>query len=815
LVDLRELKDYRGVDSNGNTEANEVVRYTSPLLHAARYHLASGQQARAENAFAKVLETRRQGLDESDPDLMVAMHNLAVVHIARGELVQAHRELEDLLAAEEQYLRQDDTLILTTRALLAHLLHKLHQPARAREQWQRVLDVRLRRFGEARSSVLQVRYELALACRAVQDDEAAETQFREILSIVRNESRPEDDLSLRARHDLAALLVKRGSLKEAEELLASVLEWRTHLLGKDHPDVLPVKCELDGVRFRLGADDPGSDGDRSAQETPRSGERANRLAKKAAQILVQGAAEARQVLQELLKAKMERDPAWRHFITEQSTTGIRDKTRKWVELALADKLDEDPGLMRSVAEALPSAIAPSEQITPPESVGPAAQDRAELAPPDVAERPRAARKAALRGHVLVMATEWSSIHGGLSTFNRNLCRALAASGCVVICVVPEATDREQADAQADGVRLVSCDQLPGKPPLDRLLRRPQLPDGFRPDAVIGHGRVTGPAALSQVTDHFTTARLIHFLHVAPDEIEVFKADRERGHSESGERRTTVELDLARGADHAVAVGPRLHERYLTDLHTQKRPLRFDPGFDGGSDAIPTPPPGRPWKVLVSGRLEDAHLKGLDLAAKALGLTIRENHAELPTLELVARGAPEEEADQLAARLREWADAPSLNVVVRRYSADQEKLAMDLRQASLVLLPSRAEGFGLVGLEAIVAGIPVLVSSSSGLGNLLTEACGEEARRYVVRMTRDEAVDQDEWARKIGYMLFDREAAFSRAVALRDQLSGEGRTWANATRKLLKELHLDLRSDQVDLRESPAPAAPPPTTTSKR
>jgi hypothetical protein len=333
--------------------------------------------------------------------------------------------------------------------------------------------------------------------------------------------------------------------------------------------------------------------------------------------------------------------------------------------------------------------------------------------------------------------------------------------------------------------------------------------------VIGHGRVTGPAALNQVTDHFTTAKLIHFLHVAPDEIEVFKADRGRGHSEFSERRTTVELELARRADHAVAVGPRLHERYLTDLHTQS--VRSGSTQDLTAARVPSPRLRRagPGRFSSPGGWRMPDLKGLDLAAKALGPAVRENHAELPTLEPVARGAPEEEADQLAARLREWADAPPLNVVVRRYSVNQEKLAMDLRQASLVLLPVPRRGIRSGRLGGQAAGIPVLVSSNSGLGSLLTEACGEEARRYVVRMTRDEAVDQDEWARKIGYMLFDRDAAFSRAVALRDQLSREGRTWANAARELLRELHLDLRSGQVDLRESPTPAAPPPTTTSDR
>ncbi|MDP2439406.1 MAG: glycosyltransferase, partial [archaeon] len=39
---------------------------------------------------------------------------------------------------------------------------------------------------------------------------------------------------------------------------------------------------------------------------------------------------------------------------------------------------------------------------------------------------------------------------------------------------------------------------------------------------------------------------------------------------------------------------------------------------------------------------------------------------------------------------------------------------DLHQCSLVLMPSRQEPFGLAGLEALSAGVPVMISRQSGL-----------------------------------------------------------------------------------------------------
>ena len=42
------------------------------------------------------------------------------------------------------------------------------------------------------------------------------------------------------------------------------------------------------------------------------------------------------------------------------------------------------------------------------------------------------------------------------------------------------------------------------------------------------------------------------------------------------------------------------------------------------------------------------------------------------------------------------------------------------EVDLVLVPSRTEGFGLTGLEALSAGVPVLVSKNSGFGETLSE-----------------------------------------------------------------------------------------------
>ena len=52
------------------------------------------------------------------------------------------------------------------------------------------------------------------------------------------------------------------------------------------------------------------------------------------------------------------------------------------------------------------------------------------------------------GHrILSVASEWFSYHGGLSTFNRSFCAALASAGHDVCCLVPRATPEELDDAK--------------------------------------------------------------------------------------------------------------------------------------------------------------------------------------------------------------------------------------------------------------------------------------------------------------------------------------------------------------------------------
>jgi len=129
----------------------------------------------------------------------------------------------------------------------------------------------------------------------------------------------------------------------------------------------------------------------------------------------------------------------------------------------------------------------------------------------------------------------------------------------------------------------------------------------------------------------------------------------------------------------------------------------------------------------------------------------------------------------------------MDLRTKEYSPNVEDLDQDLRRSSVLLMPSRGEGFGLVALEAVSAGTPVLVSDRSGFGELLREVLPEmDASRHVVPVTRDLEEDGKVWAQALDRVLFDREASFRRAHQLRELLATRF-TWAKAVESLLQTI----------------------------
>jgi len=96
------------------------------------------------------------------------------------------------------------------------------------------------------------------------------------------------------------------------------------------------------------------------------------------------------------------------------------------------------------------------------------------------------------------------------------------------------------------------------------------------------------------------------------------------------------------------------------------------------------------------------------------------------------------------------------------------------------MPSRTEGFGLTGLEALSAGLPVLVSKNSGFGEALSEV--PFGSSFVI-----DSEDPKVWAEAINNIWSKtRKTRLGEAAVLRDSYEKEY-SWAKQSNNLLDNI----------------------------
>jgi D-inositol-3-phosphate glycosyltransferase len=178
-------------------------------------------------------------------------------------------------------------------------------------------------------------------------------------------------------------------------------------------------------------------------------------------------------------------------------------------------------------------------------------------------------------------------------------------------------------------------------------------------------------------------------------------------------------------------------------------------------------------LLFVGRIQP--LKGLDVAVGALA-GLDDERAEL-----VVVGGPS--GPDGPAELERVLDlAGSLGVRDRlRFVEPQPHhlLSTWYRAADVVLVPSRAESFGLVALEAAACGRPVVAAAVGGLRTIVRDG----ATGFLV-----DGRDPADYAARVGELLAD--PALARAMAGAAWQHAKGFTWSTAAARL-RRLYADL------------------------
>ena len=117
-------------------------------------------------------------------------------------------------------------------------------------------------------------------------------------------------------------------------------------------------------------------------------------------------------------------------------------------------------------------------------------------------------------------------------------------------------------------------------------------------------------------------------------------------------------------------------------------------------------------VLYVGRLE--HIKGVDILVKAIAL-VKESLPKI-CLHIVGEGSKLGEIKRLISNL-----GIEKNVILHGFITEKEKNNLYLR-CDTVIVPSRNEPFGIIVLEAMLAGKPLIVSNRGALPELVKHNC---------------------------------------------------------------------------------------------
>ena len=360
---------------------------------------------------------------------------------------------------------------------------------------------------------------------------------------------------------------------------------------------------------------------------------------------------------------------------------------------------------------------------------------------------------------------------GLSTINRELAIQLAKFPEVEITFfLPKCSPEDKKVALDHKVEIVEATPMPGFEKLDWLCFPPK---DLQIDIIVGHGVKLGKQA--QVIKDRKTCKWFQVVHTDPEELGMFKNF--SNPISEGEEKHKTEVELCKMADHVVGVGPKLSEAfrsYLCGCNKDGNVFDFTPGVFEEFKAVRQAPNQRQQRsVLVfgSGDVDDFELKGFDIAGKAI--------AALQDTRLLFVGAPDGKHEEIAKRLSECG-VPASRLRVRGFAQDRESLKRLFQEVDLAVMPSRTEGFGLTGLEAMSAGLPVLVSRNSGFGEALRSAAFGSS--FVID-SEDPAV----WTVAIQNILSkDRECRLEEAVTLRDSY-GRKYNWAKQIKELVDRM----------------------------
>jgi D-inositol-3-phosphate glycosyltransferase len=419
------------------------------------------------------------------------------------------------------------------------------------------------------------------------------------------------------------------------------------------------------------------------------------------------------------------------------------------------------------------------------------------------------RIAQLSVHTCPLATLGGKETGGMNVYVRDLGRELSRRGHHVDVYTrsQNASIPRIAHTLGRGGRVIHVPAGPERPyPKVRIYDHlPQFvegvlaqaeDDGIVYDLIHSHYWLSGWAA--QELRRKWNAPIVHMSHTLGE-----MKNRVARTSEQREPplRIRVERDVLHSVDRIVAPTPAEEEQLVELYDAPEDRIRVIP--PGVNLELFHPIPAAQAKerigldaacrtILFVGRIEP--LKGIDALLWAISLIARK-HPELicGMCVVVIGGNPTQaDGDSEMTRLKELREGLGISEVVCFLGAqDQDSLQHYYAAAEVVVMPSDYESFGMVALEAMACGTPVIASDVGGLAYLVRH--GRTGYRVPAR-------DPGALAAKITRLLTDE--GLRRRMGERAACWAEGYSWTHIGERIegVYEELVVRSSTQFDLAE---------------
>ncbi len=347
------------------------------------------------------------------------------------------------------------------------------------------------------------------------------------------------------------------------------------------------------------------------------------------------------------------------------------------------------------------------------------------------------RIAMLSYHTCPLATLGGKDTGGMNVYVRDLTRELGHMG-IHVDVFTRSQDEHVPHVVHElgfGNRVVHVPAGPETPKAKRELVNyiPEFVEGIKQfavekglhyDVIHSHYWMSGLAAES-LSDAWGGTPIVHMFHTLGEmKNRVARSESER----AGEDRLKGERQVLRRADRIIAatIAETTQLRFLYRAESRKLAI-IPPGVDT-SHFYPIPADeakqylglkSENRMVLFVGRIEP--LKGLDTLIQAMScLDLQQVHR--PVHLAIIGGEPDaipEDMTEEMTRLQKLCDELCMGgMVVFLGKRGQDTLPYYYSAAEVVVMPSLYESFGMVALEAMACGTPVIASEVGGLGYLV-------------------------------------------------------------------------------------------------